>query len=194
MTFYVYENGMNGFINEKICFNGLTPNGTYINVGYFRFYSSNQMIFHLKYILYLTFLHCVSSVSQRNLYFSDEINIDSFDERGLRYNCLRFNANVKRRSVSRDILSWCMSESSLKFSDRNISSAELYQWSVAIDIIQEYQYYLESNDVSLKEKLVYKCTLPRFGSMCQYSLYYYNRRYKTIYESISSPIEMLSRK
>ncbi|CAF0982244.1 unnamed protein product [Adineta ricciae] len=162
------------------------------------------MIIHLKYILYLTFLHCVPSVSQRNLYFSAEVNIDSFDEIGLRYNCLRFNANVKRRSVSRDILSWCMSESSVKFSDqiqdkyspnrfsfndlakKNISSAELYQWSVPIDTIEEYQDYLKSNDVSLKEKLVYKCTLPRFGSMCQYSLYYYNRRYKAIYELISS--------
>ncbi|UJR38685.1 hypothetical protein I4U23_031351 [Adineta vaga] len=156
----------------------------------------------MKSVLYFIFLHCIVAVPQMNLYFTDQVNVNLFDELGVRYNCLRFFSNLKHKSVSRDIISLCMSESSstltitndeedsiqrFSFDDlakRNITSEELYQWSIPIDTIEQYQYYLQSNDSSLTKEFIYNCTLPRFGPMCQYELYYYHQNYSTLLEMI----------
>ncbi|CAF1443748.1 unnamed protein product, partial [Adineta ricciae] len=92
-----------------------------------------------------------------------------------------------------------MSESSLNFSvengngqkfyfadlaKKNITSEDLYLWSIPIDIIEEYQRYLESNNAFLSKQFIYNCTLPRFGLMCQYELYYYDQNFSLLNEMI----------
>ncbi|CAF0831673.1 unnamed protein product [Adineta ricciae] len=56
--------------------------------------------------------------------------------------------------------------------EKHITSQQLYEWSVPIDTIEQYEYYLESNDSSWQKQPVYICTLPRFGPVCQYQFYY----------------------
>ncbi|CAF1434089.1 unnamed protein product [Adineta steineri] len=103
-------------------------------------------------------------------------------------------------SSTRHISTYCLSESSFKFhiendyslaifsfvdlAKKNITSDDLYVWSTPIDIIEQYQIYLETNDVSLSKQIFYNCTLPRFGPMCQYELYYYHDNYSSLYEII----------
>ncbi|UJR34832.1 hypothetical protein I4U23_027613 [Adineta vaga] len=136
-----------------------------------------------------------------NLYFNDQVNENNeYDEIGLRYNCFRFASQLAQAIFTRQISSFCMSESSKNFhienensvesfsfndlSKQNITSDDLYIWSIPIDIIEQYQIYLEFNDSSLGKQMIYNCTLPIFGSMCQYELYYYQEKYSTFSEFI----------
>ena len=68
----------------------------------------------------------------------------------------------------------------------NITSEELYLWSIPIDTIGRYQDYLEKLSISSGDTIVYNCSWPRFGSQCQYDLPYY-------YYSNLSLSEMISR-
>ncbi|CAF1507778.1 unnamed protein product [Adineta ricciae] len=68
--------------------------------------------------------------------------------------------------------------------ERKITSEDLYLWSIPIDIIENYEIYIETNDISLEDEMITNCTLPRFGSMCQYEFYYYHRNYSSLYEII----------
>jgi hypothetical protein len=79
-----------------------------------------------------------------------------------------------------------MNESSLKFniqkndlstsftfadlSKQNINSQQLCLWSAPIDLIEQYQLYL--NELSLSTKYFCNCTLARFSPMCQYEFDY----------------------
>ncbi|CAF3940064.1 unnamed protein product, partial [Adineta steineri] len=51
----------------------------------------------------------------------------------------------------------------------NITSTDLMQWSSPIDLIERYEYFLQMNTTSSTE-VFYNCTLPWFGSFCQYRL------------------------
>ncbi|CAF4180847.1 unnamed protein product, partial [Adineta steineri] len=158
-------------------------------------------MFHMKYIFYLIFIHWIVAIPQINLYFTDQVNeSENYDEIGIRYNCIRVASNLDREKFTRQISSYCMSESSLKFhiendnsfqtfsfaklAIMNITSEDLYFWSTPIDIIEQYQIYLLLNDSSLAEQIFYNCTLPRFGSMCQYEFYYHHENYSSLHEMI----------
>ncbi|CAF3644501.1 unnamed protein product [Adineta steineri] len=158
-------------------------------------------MFHMKSIFYLIFIHWIVAIPQINLYFTDQVSEnENYDEIGIRYNCIRLASNMDRKNFTRQISSYCMSESSLKFhiendnsfqtfsfaklAKMNITSEDLYFWSTPIDIIEQYQIYLLLNDSSLAEQIFYNCTLSRFGSMCQYEFYYYHESYSSLYEMI----------
>ncbi|CAF4173783.1 unnamed protein product, partial [Adineta steineri] len=160
-------------------------------------------MFHMKYIFYLIFVHWIVAIPQINLYFTNQVSeSENYDEIGIRYNCIRLASNLDQDDLTRQISSYCMSESSLKFhiendnsfqtfsfadlAKMNITSEDLYFWSTPIDITEEYQFYLQSNDSSLAKKIFYNCTLPRFGSMCQYEFCYYHENYSSLYEMIFS--------
>ncbi|CAF4777463.1 unnamed protein product [Rotaria sp. Silwood2] len=68
----------------------------------------------------------------------------------------------------------------------NITSQQLYLWSAPIDLIKRYQFYLNelltSNSVSLGNQVFYNCTLPRFGTMCQYEIIYYHSNHSSLNE------------
>ncbi|CAF4066039.1 unnamed protein product, partial [Adineta steineri] len=120
-------------------------------------------MFHMKCIFYLIFIHWVVAIPQINLYFTDQVGeSENYDEVGIRYNCIRLASNLDRKDFTRQISSYCMSESSLKFhieddnsfqtfsfaklAKMNITSEDLYFWSTPIDIIEQYQIYLLLND------------------------------------------------
>ncbi|CAF3272097.1 unnamed protein product [Rotaria sp. Silwood2] len=71
---------------------------------------------------------------------------------------------------------------------RNITSQQLYLWSSPIDVAESYQFYLNklstSNDIFLETQVFYNCTLPRFGSMCQYEITYYHQNHLSLDEII----------
>ncbi|CAF3572262.1 unnamed protein product, partial [Adineta steineri] len=167
-------------------------------------------MFHMKYIFYFIFIHWIVAIPQINLYFTDQVSeSENYDEIGIRYNCIRLASNLNREDYTREISSYCMSESSLKFyiendnsfqtfsfanlTKMNITSEDLYFWSTPIDIIEQYQFYLLSNDSSLAEQILYNCTLPRFGSMCQYEFYYYHENYSSLYEMIHGYYQLYSK-
>ena len=50
----------------------------------------------------------------------------------------------------------------------NISSHQLYLWSAPIDLVEQYEIYL-NNTNSSSEIIYYNCTKPWFGPLCQYS-------------------------
>ncbi|CAF1500164.1 unnamed protein product [Adineta ricciae] len=66
----------------------------------------------------------------------------------------------------------------------NITSNDLYLWSTSIDTIEQYEIYLETKDFSLSKWTFYNCTLPRFGSKCQYEFSFYHENYSSLYEMI----------
>ena len=84
------------------------------------------------------------------------------------------------------IIPYCLSESTSKWKIeknncdqkftfgelkiRNISSQQLYLWSAPIDLIERYQFYLNSCETNMERELFYNCTFPWFGPMCQYEL------------------------
>ncbi|CAF0930075.1 unnamed protein product [Adineta ricciae] len=148
---------------------------------------------------YLILISKLLAAPQINLDFT--INEKEYnDANGSRYNCFRLASNMNYVNNTRHISTYCLSESSLKFhidNDRssqtfsfadlarlNITSEDLYIWSTPLDIIEQYQIYLETNDLSLSKQFFYNCTLPRFGSMCQYEFYYYHENYSSLYEMI----------
>lgn len=53
----------------------------------------------------------------------------------------------------------------------NITSAQVYSWSVPIEIVERYQIYLESNmENADKNNKIYNCSETKtFGHVCQYS-------------------------
>ena len=50
----------------------------------------------------------------------------------------------------------------------NITAQQLLYWSVSIEIVERYQFYLNEENSSLDEYF-YNCTEPWFGLQCQYS-------------------------
>ncbi|CAF4736630.1 unnamed protein product, partial [Rotaria sp. Silwood2] len=75
-----------------------------------------------------------------------------------------------------------------ELSKLSITSQQLYLWSAPIDLVERYQFYLNQlltfNAISLEKQVFYNCTLPRFGSMCQYEIIYYHSNHSSLYEII----------
>jgi hypothetical protein len=74
-----------------------------------------------------------------------------------------------------------------ELSKQNISSEQLYLWLAPIDLIENYQLYLNQFDLSLSKEIFYNCTLPRFGPQCQYEFdYYYSSLSELIHQYYTS--------
>ncbi|CAF1427844.1 unnamed protein product [Adineta ricciae] len=138
----------------------------------------------MRYLFYFILLRYILNTLQFNLYYTDDIN-ENEDYQALQYNCLRFSDYFEEINSNRDILTFCLNEFTAKFSisnvdsfpkftfnelsKENISSEQLYNWHTPIDIIERYQSYLnQSFPQALENEIVYNCTLPRFGPVCQY--------------------------
>ena len=88
-----------------------------------------------------------------------------------------------------------------QLAQQNVTNHQLYLWSAPIDLIEQYQHYLnqlaKSEQTSLGSEIFYNCTLPYFGLQCEYLLedhqsyhssldeivydyYRYNRYYPTL--------------
>jgi len=153
-------------------------------------------MFSWKLLIYLTFLYSINAEFQVNMYYTDDSNqIQNLTQN----NCLRLFFITQSDKILRKF-SFCLSDlpSTLKIEPsnsietftfqqlkkQNITSEHLYLWSTPIDIIEQYQLYLDTNNTSLAKKIFYKCILPRFGPQCQYQLMFYDSQLSSLYENI----------
>ncbi|UJR16672.1 hypothetical protein I4U23_003572 [Adineta vaga] len=58
----------------------------------------------------------------------------------------------------------------------NITIVQLLSWSISIDTIERYQFYMNQPNPSLNE-YIYNCTEPWFGDHCQYSFHSHENRF-----------------
>ena len=57
----------------------------------------------------------------------------------------------------------------IELRERNLTTNDLYNWQAPIDIIEEYDIYLEYHDQNLSTKYFYRCKSLWFGPYCQYT-------------------------
>jgi len=153
-------------------------------------------MFCWKLLIYLTFLYSINGKFQVNMYYTDDSNqIQNLTQN----NCLRLFFKTQSANLFKKF-SFCLSDlpSTLKIEPsnsiktytfqqlkkQNITSEHLYFWSTPIDIIEQYQLYLNTNNTSLAKKIFYKCILPRFGPQCQYQLMFYDSQLSSLYKNI----------
>jgi len=125
-----------------------------------------------------------------------QLNIHS-----LQHDCLRTISYLEQEHLNiYEIVSYCLNEiltnsptnntmtspkfSFLQLSQQNVTSQDLYRWSAPIDLIEDYQFYLNQQLLSVEEKFFYNCTLPRFGSLCQYELISYHQDFSSLKDII----------
>ncbi|UJR07191.1 hypothetical protein I4U23_011479 [Adineta vaga] len=158
---------------------------------------------HIRNIFYLNLIHWIFAMPQINLHNSDWTS-NPENNNILQHDCLRIDILNEKGNISREIMFYCMSELPSKFSIEiddifskftfeelsieNITSEQLYLWSTPIDIIENYQFYLNElslfNKSSLSQEVFYNCTFPRFGSMCQYEFDHYRPQHSSFMEII----------
>ncbi|CAF4581754.1 unnamed protein product, partial [Rotaria sp. Silwood2] len=158
----------------------------------------------LKHFLIIIFIHTIIASVQINLYLTDWVS-DKESDVIFHHNCLYVVATIEKENNVHQIISYCMSESPTQWNmeennfdqiftfaelyKENITSQQLYIWSAPIDIIERYQLFLNqlplSMETSMSTQLYYNCTLPRFGSICQYEFDYYKANYSSLNEMIN---------
>ncbi|CAF1370564.1 unnamed protein product [Adineta steineri] len=159
-----------------------------------------------KILILFFLLHCVNLQLQINFYQTNWINEDHDFE----HDCLNIVPYTREESNDRQMMSYCMSEwpsifpikdnnfdkklTFFELSQQHVTSEQLYLWSAPIDLIEQYQYYLNRQSYfdstsSLANQVFYNCTLPYFGSKCQYMFNNYNYNYSSLNEIISNYYE-----
>ena len=128
-----------------------------------------------------------------------QLNIYWRNENGMQHDCLRMAKKMNEwKMINREIISFCLSESTENFHidqedvfpkftfadlwNEQITTEQLYHWSVPIDIIERYQ----TKDMSLSNEMIYNCSWPRFGSYCQYEIDHDHGAHSTLHEIITS--------
>lgn len=147
------------------------------------------------FYFFFIILHFITGQPLLNLYYTDLIveNNNFFE-----HDCLR-SISTNRYGGDVQMMSFCLSESALLFdieddqkisrftfaelSNKRITAEELYYWSAPIDIIENYQYYLNTKNSALEEETFYNCTFGRFGDRCQYELRSFSE-YASVYHNI----------
>lgn len=139
-------------------------------------------MFIFRYLLYFIPFYLSCTQPQINLYYTNE-NID--DGQQLPHDCLRF---IESADHQYEIIYFCLSEfestwkienhdsiSNWTFDElkrQNITHEDLYFWSAPIDLIEDYQVYLNQTNngqnSSLSDNTYFNCTWPKFGPSCQY--------------------------
>jgi hypothetical protein len=119
---------------------------------------------------------------------------EAFDDNVLEFDCLYYHISNEKlayqelSNVINDAIPYCfrpinrseilledfliMTDQSLTFEElrlSNITTQQLLLWSSPIDLVEQYQFYLNEMDISLSNELFYNCTKPWFGLRCQYS-------------------------
>ena len=161
----------------------------------FSLFQSEKM-FSSGSFFYLILVHFIIAQPQLNLYYTNWV---SENENISLHDCLRLAVTNKFTPESENLF-YCMSELPSKFfiendsdfpnftfatlSKQNITTQQLYLWSTPIDIIEQYQLYLTTNHSSLANQVFYNCTIPRFGSKCQYELTQYYSHHLSLFEIV----------
>jgi hypothetical protein len=158
----------------------------------------------VRNLFYLILLHLVISSPQINLDLTDWVSGSNDD---LQHDCLHIAVLREKVTDPRQIISYCMSEWPSNWTiqnnsqdkiftfdelfEQNIASQQLYLWSAPIDVVEQYQLYLNRRSTSnepllMAKQLFYNCTSPRFGPQCQYSLDAYELHHLTLKETINN--------
>ena len=154
-------------------------------------------MFFSKFFFSLIIIRLINGHLHLNLYYTGWINEN---EDIFFHDCIRMVFLNAHEPNEWENVFYCLSEfpsqfqlminnnlPSLTFSklkQQNITAEQLYSWSTPIDLIEDYQIYLNTNDTSLSNKRFYNCTLPRFGSHCEYQLIHYSSHYSSFYDLI----------
>ena len=142
---------------------------------------------------------------QLNLHLTDTISATK-NMTALPHDCFHVRAQMKTVNDHYQVISYCMGErpaewqgqhsgihTNFTFLDlfkRNITSEELYLWSAPIDVVEQYQFYLDlkltsrEKILASEQELFYNCTLQRFGPFCQYSLIYDSSTHSSLTELV----------
>ena len=142
----------------------------------------------IKQLSLLVFFPLLVNCAQINLYLTDRSIIEA-TKFLFEYDCLRIIASTND-SEPQQIIPFCLTEwpiaetiddnsidqhsTFLDMYNQNITGEELYLWSAPIDLIEEYQQYLNEKQFlnpnsSISKTSFYNCTPPRYGSSCEYS-------------------------
>lgn len=137
---------------------------------------------YLQIIILLNFYYssiCLKS-SDLNLYYTENAqnNLDRdclyyfVPENGLNNQfiqyCIRFHLEEQE---SNNINRYHESFTFIELRQHNITSHQLLTWSAPVDIVENYQMYLD-HSLSNDTLLFYNCTYPWFGSLCEYRFDY----------------------
>ena len=156
------------------------------------------MSFLLKVHCIMIFFSSIITFPQINFHLTDPTSDDDVE-----HDCLKINISPFNEISVEEVLSFCLTQSMSKWNiqlhhfeqqkftfdqlrKQNITTEQLYQWSASIDLIEQYQFYLISNQSSLSQNLFYNCTTPRFGPQCQYEFIYFPSQDNTLTELISA--------
>ena len=160
-------------------------------------------MFHMRCVFCFIVLPLVIALPKLNLHNTGWVRENETND-VLEHDCLHVDVLIEEGNVSRQMMSYCTGELVSKFSTekngsfpkftfeklskQNVTSEQLYLWSAPIDLIEDYQLYLNElsalNQSSLSKEFFCNCTLPRFGSMCQYEMNYYYPTHSSLYEII----------
>ncbi|CAF3605898.1 unnamed protein product [Adineta steineri] len=157
----------------------------------------------LRVVLHFIFLFLPIVIPiQINLHLTKWINEN---DDILQHDCLHVAVSNEFKNDPSQMILYCMSEwpskwniqtnnfdKNFTFADLsilNVTSQQLYMWSAPMDIVEDYQFYLDqlqnSNETSLSMQVYYNCTLPRFGPMCQYSLDMHQPNHESLNEILA---------
>ena len=129
----------------------------------------------------MLFSRMISTEIQINLHRTHWLNNDD----NIQHNCLYISVPFTNEYDERHILAFCMTESPVskfhlkpnyndpiftfdQLAEKNVTTEELYLWSAPIDLIEQYQIYLNNPESLYGNETFYNCTLPYFGPQCQY--------------------------
>ena len=123
-----------------------------------------------------------------NAFPQTNFHLTNINDREFAHDCLRFSILPTSKKDTQEIVSFCLTNSTLNWSiqvnpldqnytfanlrQQNVTTEQLYQWSASIDLIEQYQFYLMYNESSMSTAIFYNCSKPRFGSYCQYEFLY----------------------
>ena len=136
-------------------------------------------------LFYLILLECIQLNGQLILYKTKEINYE------MEYDCLYYRVMNEKlvyqqlSNIINDQIEYCfrpinkslriksdLNQTFITFeelNELNITAKDLLLWSIPINLVEIYQFYLDKNDLSLSKKLINNCTKPWFGLECEYS-------------------------
>ena len=155
----------------------------------------------VKVLFSFSFLHLMNCDLQINLHRTHQVSKDNHSQN----HCLQVPGYVMKESDPRQIISYCLGQYPFKFTikqnnrdpqftfqelaKQNVSNQQLYLWSAPIDLIEQYQFYLnqinkKSPEISLGSEMFYNCTLPSFGPQCEYVLEDYQPYHSSLDEIV----------
>jgi len=117
----------------------------------------------------------------------------------IQHDCLR--VDIWEQDQIYEINSYCLAEWPIVLNNNheqnftfeqlaqlNVTSQQLYRWSASMDLIENYQYYLDKlalgQSSTLSTLVYYNCSQSYFGPHCEYSFALYNPEYSSLNEII----------